>query len=630
MVAFALFLLVSGLLLRSITGSVSLIPVCLSSGTLILISLITAGRTRFARHEVEEKHSLDKYRSQHLSQDLFEDTDDAVKLAERANQSFVKYVIPTFSVALGAGITILAVIYWRQWDATLDFAVAQRPLPYATLSISLFIASIVAGSYFIGVSREAHCRWLRPCGAWTFFTGGLFLIAGLVLIGDHAKFAVGVLDVRAARVGMALLALLGVEMIISFIIEFYRPRTLGEEEHPLFESRVLALFTEPGGVARNVALSLDYQFGFQVSEAWFYRMLERTLVPFLIVMVFCLWLLTCMVVVKSEENGIRERFGNVVSEKALSPGFYVKLPWPFSRIYTFPVERVQQIPIGYKPGLGDGKDAPPDPAMEELQGDPTGRVIVWSKTHNKEETNFIAASKRAEKVLSGPDEDVLPVPVYFISASIPLYFKVNDLYAYAYKHQNPLKTLEEIATREVVHYLAQVDFFKILTTGRAEGGRELGRRIQAATNKVGLGIQVVFIGLEGLHPPVRVGKDFDDVVAAMEEKHADVFTAEAYAIQKEPLAQAQAMTMRTTAESYKLDRLAVPKAEAERFNKQLMAYDASPRMFVLTNFLDVLEQEGSQARKYVVAAKKSTEVFILNLEKKLRPDLLDLNLNATE
>ena len=47
------------------------------------------------------------------------------------------------------------------------------------------------------------------------------------------------------------------ELVVNFIIEFYRPRSLGESR-PVFESQLLSLFTEPGGVLRNIASALDY------------------------------------------------------------------------------------------------------------------------------------------------------------------------------------------------------------------------------------------------------------------------------------------------------------------------------------------------------------------------------------
>jgi len=627
-----LFLLVLGGILCRTADSTAMVPACIASVVIMLISGVSGARARFARRQKEEEAGFEEHRRESANADLFEDSDEASKLAARTNRHFVRFFVPFATATLGLGVVLAVALNWGGWNDALTFPEATLPLRYASLSLALALVSVIGGSYFVGVSREAGCRWIRPCGAWMFLAAGLFLLSGIALVGEHAQVAIERLDVRAAKIGAAALLVLGLELIANFIIEFYRPRTPGEAERPLYESRILALFTEPGGIARNVALSLDYQFGFRVSEVWFYRFLERTLVPFAMVMAACLWLQTCIVVVNTEENGIRERFGRVVDRTPLKPDIYFKLPAPFARIYKFPVERVQRIPIGYIPGT---EDDPTLAAMDpELQGDMTGRVIVWSKIHAKEETDFVVA---CDPELADEDPDqadspgALPVTVYFLSANFPLYFKVRNLYEYAYGHQDALHALEKVATREVVRYLANVDFFKILTVGRAEGAKELQRRIQLAADGLNLGVDIVFVGLQGLHPPVTVGSAFDEVVAAMEEKHEEALKAERYAIKTQPAAEGQAVTLTAQAEAYRQNRVRVAEAEAERFTKQLLAYDASPKLFVLRSFLDVLENEGAPARKYVVAAEGGAEVFIINLEEKQRVDLLeDLDLDQTD
>ncbi len=634
-----LFFLVTAVLLSKVVTCSACVPVVLASGALCLAAVVSAGRLRLARRQAEEALESVEHGRVHAGTELFDEGDDAVKLAARASEHYVKYLVPAFTVLLGVALVASGVVVWSKWNSALTLPVAERPLPYASMAFTFFLAAVISGSYFVGVSRERDCRWIRPCGALMFLNGLLFLLAGIALVGEGVLDSPATVDPRFAKVAMGLLIVLGAELITNFIIEFYRPRSPGEEERPLYESRLLALFTEPGGLARNVAASLDYQFGFQVSEVWFYRFLERTVVPFAIVMAAALWLQTCLIVVNTEENGIRERFGRVVSREPLTPGLHFKLPAPLARIYKFPVERVQEIPIGYIPegheGEGEDEHAEElDPEMGEMQGDPTGRVVVWTKTHHKKEFDFVVASAPTYTMDEGEtgieSTEPLPVSVYFLSASIPLYFKVSNLYDYAYGHRDALATLKRVATREVVRYLANVDFFDILTTGRARSSGILQRRIQDAADELKLGVQVVFIGLQGLHPPVKVGEAFDEVVAAMEERDEKVMNAEQYAIETVLGAHAEKVGVLSDAAAYRNGRVRVSGAEAERFDKQLAAFDAAPKLFVLRSFLDVLEREGMLVRKFVVGTKEGTEVYEIDLQKKLRPDLRDLDLDRTE
>jgi len=74
----------------------------------------------------------------------------------------------------------------------------------------------------------------------------------------------------------------GGEMVVNFVLAFYRPRVAGEPRRVFYESRLLGVFCEPEGIIRSVAQTIDYQFGFRVSETWFYRLLGRIVLPLLL------------------------------------------------------------------------------------------------------------------------------------------------------------------------------------------------------------------------------------------------------------------------------------------------------------------------------------------------------------
>jgi regulator of protease activity HflC (stomatin/prohibitin superfamily) len=609
-------LVFAGVFLAKAANSTTMVPGYLAAIMVVVMALLALGRTRLQRRRETEAEQLAEYRRTHGATDLFEDADEAVRLAARASEQYVKYFVPAITVVLGGLLLTIGSITWRGWTQQApNFPVADRPLAMAAISLALFIGSIIAASFFVGVSREDGCRWLRAPGSWMFFTGLIFLGNAFVLGCEHFNRWTDVVDIRVARVAMVLLLILAAELLVSVIIEFYRPRMPGEELHPIAESRLLALFTEPGGVARNLAASLDYQFGFQVSEAKFYRFLERTLVPSLALLALLLWLQTCLVIVKADENGLRERFGKIAPEPLLA-GSYLKLPTPFEKIHRFPVHRVQKIALGYT----DNTDTEDEEAAA-IRHD----VIIWSRRHRKEETKFIVASKLAsESRMTGDTAGNAPVSVYSLSASVPLYFRVENLYDYEYRHLDASKTLQRIASREIMHYFSSVDFFTVLTAGREEGAAYLAERIQQQADHYQLGIRIVYVGLQGLHPPVEVGAKFDEVAASSEEREEIILKAEAYSTKKVLGAQGEQAVLISEAEAYRQDKIQNSAAIASRFAKQLLGYQQSPQLFVLNNLLDVLENEGSHVRKFVVAANGGRQVFILDLIEKATSGLLNL------
>lgn len=605
--------------LAAASGALAFGPAVLSSAVLTLLALLTAGKFHFARRESAEKENLEQFRREHPGTELFDESDEALRLASRAHKTYHRFMIPAGGFLAGSLTLTVSVWLWRRWSAAVSHGAVSDPLQFAVLSLALFVAAMVAGAYYVGASRDSGQRWLRPTGAWLLSTGFLYLLAGVSLLFQLWNVKIANLQLNTARLQLAWLIVLGAELILSTIIEFYRPRT-ATEERPVYESRILSLFTEPGGIARNVAAALDYQFGFEVSEARFYRFFERTLIPFAGLMVVLFWLMTCLVVIRPEENGIRERLGRVVSKKPLAAGLYVKMPWPFAHIVRFPVERVQEITVGYTPA-------------EDDNGKVSGQVIVWDQQHNKTETTYIVPNPHLQKqkdYVQVEDVGKVPVTTSFMAASIPLYYKVRNLYDYRYRHGDADTLIEQVAMREIVKYLAGVDIFDILTRERGQGGINLKQRIQTAVDRLELGIDIVFVGLEGLHPPVEVGDSFHKVVAASEQVQTKLLEAEQYAIRREPESEAEALDIKTRAETYRYEKASIAKAEIQRFNKQLEAYRKQPDVFVARSFLDVLEEETKGVRKYILASGKGREVIILDLKQKLRKDLLDLDLGAEE
>ena len=617
-------LLIAGVFLAKAANSTTMVPGYFAAAMVVIMAKLALGRTRLEKRRQLEAEQLEEYRRTHGATDLFEDADEAVRTAARAAEHYTKYFVPVATVLVGLLLIVLGLLRWSAWNRMPGFPVAKTPLAMAAISLALFIASIIAASYFVGVSREKGCRWLRCPGSWMFFAGVTFLGNAFVLVCEHSGRWIEVVDIRTARVAMGILIVLGAELLLSVVVEFYRPRIPGEEERPLPESRLLALFTEPGGVARNLAATLDYQFGFRVSEAKFYRFLERTVVPFSILLVLLLWLQTCLVVVGTEESGLRERFG-VYQEASLVPGVYLKLPHPFEKVHLFPIHQIQQLAIGYS-------DAP-DPNKPVSQLEKSAReVVVWARSHRAFEERFLVANRLTADTVrdGGAKTGEAPVSVYLMAASVPLHFRVENLYDYQCRHQDPSGILQRIASRELTNYLAAVDFFSILTSGRKEGADYLMERIQSEADRLRLGVRIVYIGLHGLHPPVEVGSKFDEVAAASEEREEIILKAESYGIKNVLDARGASSALVSAAEAYREDKTRNSAATAARFAKQLLGFRQSPQLFMLNSLLDVFETQGRDVRKFVVAAKSARQVYILDLLEKASTGLMTGTEKAAE
>ena len=178
----------------------------------------------------------------------------------------------------------------------------------------------------------------------------------------------------------------------------------------------------------------------------------------------------------------------------------------------------------------------------------------------------------------------------------------------------------------VTEYLASAPFYYVITSGRSEAEEKLKSRIQQCCDERKLGVEIIAANLVGIHPPTQVGKEFQNVLGAMEEREKMVLAAEAYRAQVLPQAQAEALAIREHAVAQSYQTATVAKAVSERFVKQLQAYETMPKLFMLKNYLDFLEKDCKDVRKYILSSSLQGDVYELNLEEKERLNLFDANL----
>lgn len=607
----------------------------------MVYALVAWWRSFLVRREAEEALEEQRVREEYDREDLFTDQEEALRLAAHARQSFDRYFVPAFALVSGLLLAIIAVLAWHYWNINPTFGEPRAALGAAGLSFFMMIFCLLAGSYFNGASREPAYRWVRAAGQWLLCSAPVFLLALATMLLEHYRKIVQ-WDLKSGKIVLAFMIVFGIELIVNFVIEFYRPRQTGEERRPLHESRLLALVTEPGGIARNVAQALDYQFGFEVSETWFYRFLERAVIPVIVILVLALYSLDCFVVVATDHVGLKERFGKPVADKQCQPGLYLKWPWPIERIRQFPAKQIQIVRIGYEELSHEEQHQASSGDGGPTAGDPSGKIILWDKTHYKEETRFlVATASQTQAAPEVPDEGTPAkggtVPVNFLSTSIPVHYRVADdgLADYAYNYSDSVHALEDLAAREVVRFFASADFIDLISAGQYRAREELERRItEAVTNaEPSLGVEIVFVGMMGAHPPHDVAKAYQQVIAAHEESATKVLEAEQYSLRTQNEAAAKREQILWEAKSYRYGKETVSGSEAERFNQQYNAYRIAPRVFKMRARLAMLAEIAGSVRKYIISdsilrSPGGSEIINLNFEEKAKFGVSDIDLEA--
>jgi len=373
-----------------------------------------------------------------------------------------------------------------------------------------------------------------------------------------------------------------------------------------------------------------------------------------------LYLLSCIVVVAPNEEAIIERFGNPVNDandvRLAGPGLSFKWPWPIDIAYKYPTKKVMELNIGFKAEQNKASYGP----------------LLWGKQHYEEEYQLLVASKQTSE-----SYDESAVPVSLVMAAVPVQYKVRDLYSFIYNHNEPEKRLEAICYRELTKFAASAKIEvddeadleqSLFGAGRARAKSVLTRQIQRAADEAGLGVEIVFLGLQGLHPPPEVAADYQAVVGAVQKEQALILQAQAernkslsalvgsveaadelYSLaaryqQAEntnnpedveklgneldtALENAKGDIFKTISESrsYAFEKRTLAKATGERFASQLKAYRAAKDIYKRMLRLNVLEEALKDIRKYVVVADPNDkQIIIIDVQEKLTPSLYDI------
>ncbi len=575
----------------------------------VLVAFVSWFQLRLEEREREEKLEFDELARSKGQAALFESKESEAFPAQRSREQFERYFVPAFSVAVFLLQAAGCYIGWR-WLSSQTLPPVTQPLVAMSLFGLFALVLFLLGKFVSTIARLENQRLLRPGGSYLLLSAYLCLLVALAIVGLEAGFPR--MDVVVARVLTGVLGLIALESLINLVLEIYRPRVKGKVARPLYESRLVGLLGQPEGLITTAAQALDYQFGFKVSETWFYRFFEKALAWLILLQFGVLLLSTCVVIIEPGEMGVLERFGNPVRNRTLlKPGGHLKFPWPMDIVYRYRTEQIQPLTVGIAPDENDKQ------AHE-------GKTVLWTVAHGKEDLFLVANRAQGATGDEGADPGRKAPPVSLLVVNVPIQFQIRDLMAWAYEHEDAADLLHKLATREIVRYLVSADLNEIMSDGRSEATRMLRERIQAAANQYNLGANILFVGLQGIHPPVKVAPEYEKVVAAVHQKQAKILAAQADEIRTNALAGAQAYTRTNTAQADRLRLEVNALARAAAFTNQVPAFNAAPSVYQQRAYLQTFVRATANPRKYVLLTTNTQDVIQFDLQDKIRQDLLDI------
>ena len=592
---------------NSLAGQVCVVFLALG----ILVAAVSWVQMRLEDGERLEKLELDELARTHGGSALFEAKESEVFPAQRAREQFERFFVPVFAVLLCLGQAAGAVLLWLWLSRGTTVVELKQPTAGMFLFFLFALVLFLLGRFAASFARLQDQRLLRPGAGYLLLNAVLCAAVGSGIVAAQAGAARA--DFYIAHALCLLLGVVAIETLAALVLEVYRPRLKGKVQRPLYDSRLVGLLGQPEGLITTAAQAIDYQFGFKVSETWFYRFFERALLWLVPLQLFLLLLSTGLVIIEPGEQALLERFGSPVAGRMLlGPGAHFKWPWPIDKVYRYRTEQIQTFDVGFTP----------DP---EKENEP---AVLWTVAHTKED-NFLIANREPSSQLDtnlAPSETTgkRTPPVSLLTVSIPVQYQITNLEVWAYKNADAPALLQDLATREVVRYLVGVDLTELMTRGRQEASKTLASRMQAASDERNLGARIISVGLQDLHPPVKVARDYENVVGAAQTKFAKILEAEAYRISTNALADAQALTLVNEAKAASTGIEIHALAQAALFTNQVPAFRAAPAVYAQRTYLQAFARGTANARKYVVLTTNTYDVIQIDLQDSIARDLLTL------
>lgn len=449
-----------------------------------------------------------------------------------------------FSSALAVWLLLAACLGIGYQEPVSTLTPMQNLLAIAVM-LGVLGFSVILLNYFASPSSDAFAR-NHELGCWCRATVWIGTVALVLALSSFA-------DPQAARKpafqSMMIISLLpALEWLFRF---------LASEDGRVSLSKDVRLVTIVFGRLNPVASLLDWfqtRFSVDIRSTWAISVFRQAILPVTSVLLLLGWLMTSVTTIDSTQVGFQERFGSPISEQALEPGLHIKAPWPVDQIRLVDNTRIRTMTLGFSEPKADAS-------------------LLWTKQHAREEYNL----------LLGDGRDLITINAL-------LHYRINDPWAWHYETQNPEEMLGVAAEQALLKNTVSRTLNDTLSENTSLLVDDIQREIQRSITEYGIGVEVIDLAIQGLHPPVSIADEYQAVVGAQHERETSILESNSYRIERINHANTEAANIIRSAQAAQLFTTSGARAETDAYLSLLQTHKDSASALELLLRLQALEK----------------------------------------
>jgi regulator of protease activity HflC (stomatin/prohibitin superfamily) len=298
----------------------------------------------------------------------------------------------------------------------------------------------------------------------------------------------------------ALVLLVAVELLLRSLATAFLPPQPIENPQPIARSALARAIRPARPTLLGLNAALEQQVGIDLQRSWAIRFAARAAVPVAFGIAMLGWGVTGLTSLRLDQRAVYERLGVPVA--VLGPGLHLHLPWPFGILRPVEFGVLHDVSVSFEPALAStnmpviGAEAVPPPGEDRL----------WDSRHPAETTYLIASEQAGQQGFQVVDLDLRLIWRLGRSDEAALEAVANDA--------DPDRLVRSVAAQVLVQNFAHRSLTDLLTGDRETLAAILRGEVQQKLDTLTIGIDLVAVVIEAIHPPPAATSAYHAVQAA--------------------------------------------------------------------------------------------------------------------